>query len=231
MKLIAFDQGRYLAALLTNFGLIHTEILHSAKKLSQHTIKRIESYFHSRLTGGSIAPDELDKDELEIAHRFYQEAMARYLVSYSNFSEEDLMRAGFSKLLRYPEFQDAVSLTSSLSLFENRSALNALIRECMRQGQFKYWIGRDLMPYLSSELNCAVICCPYRIGTKIVGCIGILGPMRIAYGDLFRMLEEAGEAISKSLTKSLYKFKISYRTPEAHALLLAHEKRLLLEGS
>jgi len=230
MKLIAFDQGRYLAALLTNFGLIHTEILHSTKKLSQHTVKRIEAYFHSRLTGGTIAPDELDKDELEIAHRFYQEAMARYLVGYSNFSEEDLMRAGFSKLLRYPEFQDAVSLTSSLSLFENRTALNALIRDTMKSGQFKYWIGSDLLPYITTDLNCTVIACPYRIGQKIVGCIGLLGPMRIAYGDLFRMLEEAAEAISKSLTKSLYKFKISYRTSDATALLLASDKRLLLEG-
>lgn len=229
IKLIGFEQGRYLSALLTNFGLIHTEILHSPKKLSSHSLKRLESYFRARLTSGQIVADELDHEELEIAHRFYQEAMARYLVSYSNFTEEDLFRAGFSKLLRYPEFQDAVALTSSLSLFENRTALRLLIRECMKGEGIKYWIGEDLFTHLTSSLNCAVIACPYRIGQKIVGAIGIIGPMRLPYEELFTMLSDAAQAISKCLTASLYKYRISFRTPDAQLLEFIGEKRFLLE--
>src|SRR4029077_19906898 len=154
-----------------NFGLIHTEVLHSPKKLSQHSLKRMESYFRARLSNGQLVPDELDTEELELAHRFYQEAMARYLVSYSNFSEEDVYRAGFSKLLRYPEFQDSLALTSSLSLFENQVALRSLVRECIKSGKIKYWIGNDLFSHLTAAPNCAVIAAPYSIGARIVGAI------------------------------------------------------------
>lgn len=220
MKLIAFDQGRYLSALLTSFGQIYTEVLHSPKKLSAHTIKRLESYFRSRLTAGQIAPDELDKDELELAHRFYQEAMARYLVSYSHFTEEDIFQAGFSKLLRYPEFQDAQALISSLSLFENKVAMRSLIRECMKGEKIKYWIGDDLFIHLRGALNCAVVAAPYKIGGKIVGAIGVIGPMRMFYDELFVLLSEATEVISNSLTRALMKYKITFRTPEHGQLLL-----------
>ena len=228
IKLISFDQGRYLSALLTNFGLIHTELLHSPKKLSAHSLRRLEAYFRSRLRSGELLAEELDSDELEIAHRFYQESMARYLVSYSNFTEEDIYTTGMSKLLRYPEFQDAASLTSSLSLFENHTALRLLIRECIKAGKIKYWIGSDLFSHLSSPLNCAVVSAPYSIGTRVVGALGVLGPMRMPYADLFSLLDEACEAISKNLTRSLYKYKITFRTPTAHIKEFEAQKRLLL---
>jgi len=231
MKLVGFDQGNVVAALLTNFGLIHTEVLHSPEKLSAHSLKRIESYFRSRLLASPLPVADLEKEELELASRFYQEAMARYLVRYSHFAEDDLYRAGFSKLLRYPEFCDAESLVSSLSLFENRKALRTLIRESMKtkNGQPKFWIGKDLFTHLSTEPNAAIIACPYHIGQRVAGAIGILGPMRMPYKEQFMLLTDAAEAISKCLTGSLMKYKISYRTPNAEALEFIHKKQLLLE--
>jgi heat-inducible transcriptional repressor len=232
MKLISFEGGRLLAALLTNFGLIHTEILLSPEKLSAHTLKKMESYFRARLSVSQLPVGELEKDELELAHRFYQEAMARYLVRYSHFMEEDLYRAGFSKLLRYPEFQDARSLASSLSLFENRKALNELIRETQKtkDGAIKYWIGNDLFSHLSGECNCAVVATAYHIGERPVGSLGIIGPMRLDYRKVFSVLQEAESSISKCLAGSLMKYKITFRTPSAQGLEFIHEKRLLIEN-
>jgi heat-inducible transcriptional repressor len=231
MKLVGFDQGSIVAALLTNFGLIHTEVLRAPEKLSAHSLKRIESYFRSRLMASPLPVADLEKEEAELASRFYQEAMARYLVRYSHFAEDDLYRAGFSKLLLYPEFCDAHSLVSSLSLFENRKALRNLIRESMKSknGTPKFWIGADLFTHLASEPNAAIIACPYHIGGRTAGAIGILGPMRMPYKEQFSLISDAARAISKCLTSSLMKYKISYRTPSAEALEFVHEKQLLLE--
>ena len=239
MKLVAFEAGRCLSVMLTNFGAVHTEVLHTPKKLSQHDIKKIESYFHARLSAGAVLPEELTPEEFELAHRFYQESMARYLVSYSNFSQEEVFRSGFSKMLRYPEFQEVGSLASSLSLFENSQALRSLIREVLRSHQVKFWIGEDLFAFLTTVPNCAVIAIPYQIGPKYVGAIGLIGPMRIPYAELFYLLTQAQESISKYLTDNLYKHKIGYRTTmttplelsyQEHALLVMKEPQALLEN-
>lgn len=235
IRLVGFDPGRVIAVLLTNFGLVHTEVLYSSTKLTAHSLKRIESYCRFRLAHSGatsdIFPEELDRDELEIAHRFYQEAVARYLVRYSHFVEEDVFRAGFSKLLRYPEFQDAKALTSSLSIFENKLALHGLIREVlkMKEKKLHYWIGSDLFTYLSTEQNCAVVAASYAINQKPVGVIGVIGPARMPYKELFEMLTEASEKISTSLTNTLYKYRITYRTPDAEAIDKYSKGPLLLE--
>lgn len=236
IRLTGFESGQIIAALLTNFGFVHTEVLYSPFKLSVHMLKRIENYCRFRLTQaghpGEIFPEELDRDELEIAHRFYQESVARYLVRYSHFREEDIYRSGFSKLLRYPEFQDAKALTSSLAIFENKIALHGIIRETMKMKdhQIHYWIGEDLLPYLSTEMNCAVAAAAYSINQKRVGVIGIIGPKRMPYKEIFALLYEASESISSGLTSSLYKYRISYRTPNAECLDTYAKGPLLLEN-
>lgn len=230
IKLHAIDQSRCLAIILTDFGQIYTEVLHSPHKVSAHSIKRIECYFHSRLTGAEIEGEALSSEEHELAVRFYQEAMARYLVSYANFSQEDVFCTGFSKLLRYPEFQEAESLTSSLTLFENKTALRSLSRDTIRSGKMKCWIGEELFAFLANSPNCCLLAAPYQIGHKKVGSIGIIGPMRVPYKMLFSTLDAVAKEISRFLEKNLYKHKISFRTPLSQGYALDVETRKLLTG-
>lgn len=229
IKCISIDHARTLSVLLTSFGQVYTELLHVPKKLSHHTLQHIEAYCHARLMGKDLE-EELTDEEHELAKRIFQETMSRYLVSYANFSEEDLFRTGFSKLLAYPEFQEAESLASSLSIFENRAALRGLIRETVRAGQLKYWIGEELFHYLSSQQNCAVIAIPYHIGHKKVGAIGVIGPMRLAYRQLFPLLQAAEVDISRFLEKSLHKYRLSFRTPHAKGYDIGFETKKMLSG-
>jgi len=231
IKLISLDSSRALAAVLTSFGHVYTETLHAPHKIGAHSIQRIESYFRSRLTNSdpTLEPP-LSAEEQELAVRFYQETMARYLVNYANFSQEDLFRTGFSKLLRYPEFQEAESLVASLSLFENQTALRSLARDVQRAGKIKCWIGEELFAFLPHQPNCAIVAAPYTIGHKCVGSIGIIGPMRVPYKQLFAKLDSLADEVSRFLDKNLYKYKIDYRRPQGSGYELDYQAHKLLIG-
>jgi heat-inducible transcriptional repressor len=60
-----------------------------------------------------------------------------------------------------------------------------------------------------------------------VGAIAILGPLRLPYGNIFTILKKASSMISKSITQSAYKFKISLKPDKA--ILLSSRQSLLLE--
>jgi len=227
-KLIAIDHSRILCALVTDFGMIKTEVLHTTSKLSAFSIKRIESYFHFRLTGQD-EPTDLTDEEAELAQKFYNETMLRYVVGYSNFIEEDLYRTGFSELLNYPELRDAVTLASCLSLFENPQSMRLLLRECHKADHLKVWIGDELLPYMTGKPNAAVLATPYYINGKPIGAIGILGPTRIPYRKLIGTLRHLSDNISESLTNSIYKFKLTFRQPQEERLFLKKEEKLLVE--
>jgi heat-inducible transcriptional repressor len=228
IKLVAIDHSRLLCVLITDFGMVHTETLLTEKKLSNFSIKRIETYLNWKLNG--IDKPSLDAAEEALASHFYKEVMLRHIVNYSNFSAEDLFQAGFSQLLSYPDFNDAAALATGLSLFENKQELRKLLNECCNKGKLCCWIGEDLSAFSS---QCSVIAIPYRINQTVCGAFAILGPNRLPYRELFGQIQQIATTLSESLTKSMYKFKLSFRQPhpfsKEHASFLDKTQCLLLE--
>lgn len=218
IKLVGIDHSRSLCVVITDFGLVQTELLYTPRKLSSFTLKRIEEFFRWKLTG--LDKPKLQPDEEALATKLYGEVMLRHLVGNTNFSSEDIYRTGFSKLLNYPDFNDATALAEGLSLFENKEALRALLTECAKAGELSCWIGDHLHA-------CSALAIPYAINHMPVGALAILGPNRIPYRKLFGVLKSAAEAIGESLTKSMYKFKITFRQPEARMIPMRTEHLLL----
>jgi heat-inducible transcriptional repressor len=217
IKLICIDHNRVLAIIITDFGVVQTEILTVNKKLTSFSTKRLESYFQFRLNGRNL-PENLDREEEELGLKIYNEIMLRYIVGYTNFTDKDILRTGFSKLLSYPDFQDTATLAGSLSLFENVHSMRLMLRESAKTNQMKYWIGDDLKSYTENTPASAVITIPYYINKQSVGAIGLLGPIRMPFRKHFQVLKEFSDAVSESLTRNIYKFKISLRQPEQEAL-------------
>ncbi|MCC5832243.1 MAG: heat-inducible transcriptional repressor HrcA [Chlamydiales bacterium] len=229
IKLVGIDADRLLCVMITDFGQILTEVLSINKKISSFSLKRIETQIQWRIKGGE-KPDNLTEEEKVLAQTYYNEIMVRYLVRYSNFSDEDIFRTGFSTLLSYPEFNDPVALATGLSLFENPGHMRLLLGDCVRTGLLRYWVGSDLAPYAAAAEGCSVIAVPYRVGPTIAGAIGILGPCRMPYRTLFGTMHFFSEILSKSLTKSLLKFKISFRHPRSAAPYIEQTAQHLLES-
>lgn len=229
LKLVAIDQNRCLCVILTSFGLVKTELLHTEEKLHAFSAKRIEAYFHWRLTGQD-PPAEISESEQEIANRFYNEILVRYIVGYSNFSEEEIYRTGLSQLLHYPDYAaETGKLASCLSLFENPHKMRLLLRECTKLRELKYWIGDQLPLETPGANECAVLAVPYYVGPRAVGAIGLLGPISAPYPALFELLKQFSEALSEGLTNRIYRFGITYRQPNNRLASIEQEKTLLLE--
>lgn len=212
VKLVEIDPNRCLCVLITDFGMIHTETLYIERGISHANLNKIAQYLQWRISG--IEKPKLSHEEEKLADFFYKEIMLRHIVTYSNFSAEDIYKTGFSKLLSYPDFNNATSLASSLSLFENESDLRTLLKKSCEKQELCCFLGEDLN-CLSTELSgCSVIVIPYRIHQTMAGAIALLGPNRIPYRRLFGIMHTASEALSETLTSSLYKFKISFRKPK-----------------
>ncbi len=231
VKLLQIDAQRVLCAISTDFGLVHTEILFSPKEFNSSEIAQLENYFSKRLSGEKIQLDDSLIDQFAL--RAYNEVILRHVVHYTNFEQQDIYKTGFSKLLKYPEFQDVQALASSLSLFENTHALRSLLKESFQTQSMKFWIGRDLTHYLMQPSFASLIAIPYMINQKTVGVLAILGPQRIDYKQIFGFLDYFSKHLSTALTQSLYRHKISYRQPETSAIDLKNSyentTRFLLE--
>ncbi len=212
VRLIQLDGTKLLSILITHFGLIRTETVYLEKEIDVPFLRTAEEYFLWRMNRGE-KPLFRQEAEAKMAQRIYNEIMVRHVVGYANFPEEDIFRTGLSKLLAYPEFNDAAALANSLSLLEDENQMRALLRECCKQNQMTCWIGDELCPFVPKDAECAILAIPYRINQTIAGAIALLGPIRLPYQNLFGLAQAFSEQISRALTESMYKHKITFRQP------------------
>lgn len=213
IRLISLDPTKLLSAIITNFGLIHTETIYLDKPVDAFFLRTSEEYFRWRLNKGE-KPFFNKEAENKMAQRIYNEIMVRHVVGYTNFHNEDILRTGLSKLLAYPEFNDAAALASSLSLLEDEGQMRAILRECCKKNELSCWIGDELCPFVPAQSECAIVAIPYRINQTIAGAIALLGPMRVPYRNLFGLSRLFSDQLSRTLTDSLHKYKISFRNPQ-----------------
>lgn len=226
IRLIQLDTSRILAVLITDFGLIRTETIHSEQPIDACFLKACEDYLLWRLSKGE-KPSFRNDAEAKAAARIYNETMMRHVIGYVNFSNEEILRAGLSKLLSHPEFSETTALAHGLSLLENENDMRTLLRYCCKQSHPMSWIGDELCPYIPPEAECSVIAIPYYINQTIAGAIAILGPMRLPYRNLFGTLQFFSEQLSAALTKSIYKYKITFRQPSSGEKRIEHEDEIL----
>jgi heat-inducible transcriptional repressor len=225
VRLLQIDSTKLLSVLITDFGLIRTETIYLDQMVDTAFLRSAEEYFLWRMNKGekSLFRNEV---EAKLAQRIYNEVMVRHVVGYANFPEEDILRTGLSKLLSYQEFNDAAALAKSLSLLEDKSQMRAILRETVRKNELMTWIGDELCPYVPPESECAVISIPYRINQTTAGAVAILGPMRLPYRNMFGISQAFSEALSRKLTETIYKFKISFRQPQKNEILIERKDTL-----
>lgn len=213
VRLLLLDSHRVLCILMTSFGLVETEVFYIPNKISSFSLKRIESYLAFKRTG--LDKPHLDPEELLLADHMHNELLLRHIVGHATFTQEDIYKTGFTKLLRYPELQDTGALANTLSLFENPYLMQKLCDEACKHQQIRTWIGKDLEPYHVGCRDCSMILAPYSIRDKCVGALGILGPTRIPYQYLFELLKAIAQLLSERLSSILFKYHMSYRMPHA----------------
>jgi heat-inducible transcriptional repressor len=194
--------------------LIRTETIYLDRPVDLSFLRTAEEYFLWRMTKGE-KPLFKNEADAKLAQRIYNEVMVRHVVGYANFPAEDILRSGLSKLLAYQEFNDAAALAHSLSLLEDESQMRSLLREAGRNNELTCWIGDELCPHVPPNSDCAVIAIPYKINQMNAGAVAILGPMRLPYKNIFGLLQHFSEELSRKLTQSVYKFKISFRQPQS----------------
>jgi len=226
IRLIQLDPQKLLSVLITDFGLIRTETVYLDRPVDAPFLRSAEEYFLWRMNKGE-KPLFRQEGEAKMAQRIYNEIMVRHVVGYANFPEEDILRTGLSKLLAYPEFNDAAALANSLSLLENENQMRSILRECAKQNQMICKIGDELCPYVPPGSECAIIAIPYRINQTIAGAIALLGPMRLPYRNLFGLAQLFSEQISRMLAASVYKYKITFRQPTGNGAQRIEQDEIL----
>ena len=106
---------------------------------------------------------------------------------------------GIENMLEYPEYSDTSKLRELLSLFENKEDLVELVHGSDKDSVSVYIGGEDETPVVS---NSSIIVKPLKRNDSVVGAIGVVGPNRMEYPKVVKIVEYIADTISRLLSSN-----------------------------
>jgi heat-inducible transcriptional repressor len=113
----------------------------------------------------------------------------------------EIYRDGLAHILREPEFVEAARARQILEVLEHNSALEAILRPAQ--------LGNGVQVIIGSESTwdeirgCSMVLSGYGLPGEAKGVLGVLGPMRMAYGRTIPAVRYVARVMS-DLVHQLY---------------------------
>ena len=192
IRMFPIDRRVAVIVLMTDDGKEQNSTVKIPHGVSEEEIHNISAYLDRYLHNVCLEDVSLSMlTEMKQALRKYPELYAAVV----DFLQECMKSAevsevyvdGASHILNHPEYNDLERAKSLLHFLDDRESLQSLMRGEDSDEPIRIKIGSENR---AEELkNCSLVVTHYRIGDKMTGKIGIIGPTRMDYAKVVSLLE------------------------------------------
>jgi heat-inducible transcriptional repressor len=200
-------ERRILVAEVSDAGLVESRLIETRDDFAQAELDAISRRLTVDYAGKTLDEiralllDVLAEEKARMDH-----ALARTLeLGRRAFAEgrpegDAVFVDGTESLLEKPEFRgDVEALRRMFRAFEEKARLVSLLTDCLSWSGARVVIGSDSA--FTGETQTAVVTVPYRMGDRVLGALGVVGPRRMEYERVVPLVEELGRYVSHRLTE------------------------------
>jgi len=192
IHLIPIDSLQILMVLVSDTGAVKNSIFRLNKEIPENQVMTISNILNDKLKGLSIDQINENISNSIINEIFEYKNIIDGIIPVINQSMEDiesidLYAGGITKILNFPEYKDLEKAKSFISFIEDKdSVLELLLNNSLSQ-DIEITIGNENI--YEPIKDCSLITANYRLGDKIIGKIGIIGPTRMDYYKIINTLQ------------------------------------------
>lgn len=184
LYLTAASPRQALLVMLLSTGHVEHRLIKFQREIADRSLERVSNYVNSMLAGRSL--EDLSQftllqipAELLGESALLKEVVSSLVDASRNLAENRVFLEGTNHLLRQREFQDVNRLEQLLSSLEQHHLLCQVLSRAL--------LGQDVTIVIGAECpveamqECSVVTAQYRIGDRVGGFIGVVGPTRMKY--------------------------------------------------
>lgn len=157
------------------------------KRLSNKTADDI-SYSHIREI------EEFCSDRLGLEPKTVINVLNFVYESISELDEGEIYVENIKSILKYPEYRDVDKAREIFSFLEDKANLKKLVSQTDSDG-VRAKIGKENEPEILKD--CSLVTVNYSLDGKAVGKLGVIGPKRMNYSQVFASLDLISQEIDK----------------------------------
>jgi heat-inducible transcriptional repressor len=200
-------QRKFLAVLVLDDGGVIHEIFEISQGSGKIDPIRATNFLAQQLVGKSLSSLNAGNNEPSNATPEMEELLGKvkeFVKKELEAAEEtDVHMEGTSYIMQQPEFKDVNRLETVLSALEERRALYKLFSSVYLGPGVTVIIGEENP--VDAMHECSFVGTKYRIGNRIAGTIGVVGPTRMDY----RRAVAAVEFMARNLEQLLEELRVA----------------------
>ena len=113
--------------------------------------------------------------------------------------DRNLYISGANNMLDHPDFSDVGTMRGLLKAFEDKARLVDLLTRMAEERGVQVLIGGENP--VEEMRECSLITSTYTYRGQVLGVLGVVGPRRMAYGDVISIVDETARLVSDSLSR------------------------------
>ena len=134
-----------------------------------------------------------------IEHTSYIVSKLTQYTSFVIYPKDHIYMDGACHMLEQPEFYNLNKVRNLLRMLDEKEKFLNLMNSYISTGALKVHIGRENS--LGGFESCSVITASYKVKNRVVGGLGIIGPVRMKYRRVVPVVKYLAESVSRLLER------------------------------
>ncbi len=198
IQLVPVTSSTALVVIVTDSGIVRDSIIRIGNDMDADALYSISRMLTNRLAGHTLSEAQQTLAAQE------PPAVQQVVASISDLIGDvqkqgaagKLAVGGSSNILSFPEYSDVEKAKGFLSLLETKEKLLQLLEQ---DGEMAFTVRIGPETGIPELVDCSLVTASYRLGNQSHGTIGVIGPTRMQYGQVFGILRALGEHLSSLL--------------------------------
>jgi len=204
IEFMTLSEKRILLIIVTPEGDVQNRVLFTNRIFSQAELVEATNFINQNYAGCTLKEIRIRlHNELKKLHHDMRSLMTAAIEASSeaiNDSSETMVVTGEHRLLGAQDLSsNMVNLKELFSLFEQKTVLLRLLELSRKAQGVQVFIGGESNIATPDEVS--VITAPYETDGKIVGTVGMIGPIRMAYERIIPIVDVTAKLLSSALSR------------------------------
>ncbi|PJI07089.1 MULTISPECIES: heat-inducible transcriptional repressor HrcA [Clostridium] len=201
ISLINIEPTIILCVLVTDTSVIKNSIIRVNAGISNRDLERVSNILNSKLKGLTIEEINLEvisniKRDLNEYGHIFDSIMPNLYDILKEADSTEVYKEGAMNIFNYPEFKDIEKAKEFLSVIDNSQILDSLFNI---SGGITVNIGNE--NNMEEAKDFSIVSSVYSFNGKPLGTIGIIGPTRIPYSKVIKVITEVVNQVNDNLNK------------------------------
>lgn len=204
IEFLRLSEKRILVIIVSPDGDVQNRVIFTETDYTQSQLIEAANFLNSHYAGMAIEEvrERLGNEVEALRGEIASLMQAAVQVSTEAIeSRDEVVISGERNLLAVSDFSsDMGNLRKLFDLFEQKAQLMRLLDVSSRAEGVRIYIGGEsqVVPY--QELS--IVTAPYEVDGKVVGTLGVIGPMRMPYEKMIQIVDITAKMVSSALSHS-----------------------------